>query len=611
MENNSFSNNTHDKTIYEINKKVNDFIDLIKSKETSYSDEKILELVENYKKILLVNPQINIYNPSFNYKVFENEIFNKYNTNFINDILNYNVKKEDPFKTRIFIDNSQKETMIKLYDYLNENNIYSYISIQYIVKYFDKFEPLFNNLITNNYKLNEVEKNNLNLYINYIINTNDESIQINNIIDLQRYKDIIIENGFKKIEEDPINIKTNVLNTLFEDQEKQGELIKLSNNKYLQQRMKQNGLLDENDELIINIINAIQSDSFKDKTIARNLLKKSMIISQFFDNLYNKIKQYYQNRIDKKINITEKLVSESIEKKDVIYKEYQGKQISLIDMNKIYSNLEFMDYPCFLTTKLSDESTTGNRQNTTNGLTSNPELWNKLNITSTISCSLSSFFNKSFRGGQGDVILGFYDLPTNSMIGMKKSDASLSHGYNIVNPKMSNYFESPEKLIKNSSKLQESNEVGIYRKNANSKDERIQPKYLICPTYDIDNNVLEYASYFNIPIIIYDKYLYEEQHKILSENYKSGTKQNFNKNDAYAILSLKDISEEESMNLIINYLVKEKNDSVEYEKLLFDVKNLIVDYFIDNPNLISNYLEKIDSISDSYSQDEEIIRKVA
>ena len=42
MENNIFSNNTHDKTIYEINKKVNDFIDLIKSKETSYSDEKIL-----------------------------------------------------------------------------------------------------------------------------------------------------------------------------------------------------------------------------------------------------------------------------------------------------------------------------------------------------------------------------------------------------------------------------------------------------------------------------------------------------------------------------------------------------------------------------------------
>lgn len=80
MENNNFSNNTHDKTIYEINKKVNDFIDLIKPKETSYSDEKILELVENYKKILLVNPQINIDNPNLisNYLEKIDSISNSY-----------------------------------------------------------------------------------------------------------------------------------------------------------------------------------------------------------------------------------------------------------------------------------------------------------------------------------------------------------------------------------------------------------------------------------------------------------------------------------------------------------------------------------------------------
>ena len=238
-------------------------------------------------------------------------------------------------------------------------------------------------------------------------------------------------------------------------------------------------------------------------------------------------------------------------------------------------------------------------------LEKNPEYWNKsIDKSSTISCSLISENHTEHVDGFVDLV--FDNLPNNELLYMGSGDIDTEHGVCLYNPRQMHpkpiSYSSPERLIKNTKNY---NEISIYRKNKKMKNffGKIQPSYIL--VYDknkeeysnssIGKQALEYAAYFNVPIIYLNEKKYKKIIEAKTEKYKNGDIDNFNIKDIKAIMELNTMTEEESLELIMKYIDKSTLSEEKFNNMINEIKEYLTNYYIDsskNINKAINLLEK-------------------
>ena len=548
-------------------------------------NEYINELVNNYLELKKVNEHIN--SESLNIKLLEDNIFKNYSTQFISDVLEYNSNYDSIVNSAVdnFINNSNSYIMKNLEKYLKENNLYSRKILHYILFSYNKFNNLLDDLITKNIKLTEIEKKYFLSYIYRVRNQHEKNLnyniglEVNNLTELRNYKDNLIKASYNLLDVVSTgDIKILLYTSLFGLKDVDSIYgINISKNTYLQQKMEESGLLDENDKMIINIFKLIESinDVDKLKQSFRDVIKKNIKLDLKYLCFVNKVKCYFEEKLNDECKITK----ENIARASTTYELYKSKKIEIKNLTENFTILYH---------RISNANDGGSREFFKDfPLFENPILWNNEDKTSTISCSLGSDKYISLAGG--GVVLGFYDLPNNSLIKMHRSDGGLTHGLNVIDPDMNGCLLSADRLIKKTSSSSIWNEVGIYRKNNSIKEHggRIQPS---CVLYDpsirpISEEILEFASYFNIPIVRINSNMYKEVNEQKTKLYKSGIYKggNIDINDVKEILSLNQIEEKESIELICSYINGMKFDSKqEFDSFVDSAKEKIIDYYLSD-----------------------------
>ena len=557
-------------------------------------NEYIKELITNYEKLKKCNNGLNYMNPVFTLDFLDSDLLEKYSPQFIVDVLEYNTDAAE-----YFITNKNSYELIQLESFLKKQGIYSRKNIQCILENFEKLEMLLNNLISNNIIFSEEEKNSFINYIYRLKAENSLGININTIYELRYYK-------FKKLEK---------INEIFEKEDKlTGNKIKvilfgngyvveangagrneeddvclvesLVKNNYLLDRMMKKGDINQFDLALIEIIRNInQTNDIKKYW---EICKKGISLENNYVELVKKIKNYYLNEMN------EKFKNNNLSQKKSKCVTYNGKSIKIIDFDE-------GDKYTFLTTSLS---TTRQKHDDNYGtiyedLLNDPSFWNETDIVSSISCSMSSDKHPVISGGC--LVLGFMNLPNDSLIGETFKDGDLSHGYNALNPHLNrggNRFYSLDYFLKRTGDFtyMRYNEVGLYRKNNHLKkfDGKIQPSFVLIDNREPMEGELKFAEYFDIPIIRLNKTVYENLNQEKANNYRNGNITKFDIEDVKEILSLKEFSESESESLIFSYLDKLELPDDEYNKFIDEVREVIIDFYIHDANKIDQVLSELE-----------------
>lgn len=222
---------------------------------------------------------------------------------------------------------------------------------------------------------------------------------------------------------------------------------------------------------------------------------------------------------------------------------------------------------------------------------SNPSLWNKLDGSSTISCSLISDNHLEYVGSNdeeselGNVLYyGFNCIEDNSIMMMGSNDIGVNHDYNSLDPICigSNIFVIPEILQFFS--YSSYNEIVLDRKSGFSSefDYRIQPTCVICFN-DIDDNAKRAAQYFRIPIYKINKEKYIDKINRMSYQLCNGNISTISNIDVRRMILMYrdgDIYENaiSLLNLCDNYLEDGVIDIYQCINFLEEVRYIIICY---------------------------------
>lgn len=531
------------------------------------------ELYKNYELLKEQNKGINPDNPEFSMILLNSDFQSKFSPKFISDVIEYYGGMSS------LIRNKDDYAILNLERFLKDNGLYSKKMVHKVLSHYIKNKELFDNLTRLERLLDDIEIRNLVRYID-----GNGLAKIKNIKDLHELGDKIVSDARIKFrdEENVEKLKGIVYMSLF-GYSKPDRLIELYQNKYLQQRMRKMGLLEVEDEALLSIVNEIETmnedniELFKKKF--NNIIIHNLDLYKTYSKLDTKIKNYYLS----------KLSNEGLKSKygkgNTSSVEFEGKEIPVYELNG--------ENFCFTVHGIgygNDE--TVKKKN----IVDNPSLWNEIDMVSSISTSLIS--DKYFKTiTQPKILLGFVSLPQNSLINMSNTDGLTEHGYNVFEPDMAQGdvgLTSPQRLIKKTANGTY-NEVAFYRKNSSLSEHqgKIQPDFIVCKDI-ISEQAKKFAAYFGVPIVVIKTEIYQKQAQEKVEKYKSGSIDNFTVNDAREILELKELTEEESLELIMRYL--SKIDLATEPDLVDEIKNIVIDYYISEPKRIDIILKSIDQI---------------
>ena len=566
--------------------------------ENGTREDYIVEMYNNYMNLKNINNGLNPLNPDFSSTILLNSSFQKiYSPKFISDVIEYSGGMP------ILLDNKDDFQLQNLEKFLNDNNIYSKSIIHCILIGYDKIKNLLGELVEKNHILSENEKDifirlvtinntmiikdiNFNLY-----NKSDKGIVINSIDELHKYNDKLSDYTFseKNINEIRKNIYTILLGNPYPD-----DVINLSKNDYLKNELKKCGLINELSEGVIEIVGDI--DTIQDVEEAKNkykrIIESEINLFKTYEILQKNISNYFLSMFN---NIEQK---ERFKKGNTSAIDYNNKKIPVYQLN----GEKFM----FLVHGVGAL----NGKAKILDIKSDPSYWNSLDVSSTISTSVISDKFISPISFAKNLAFGFCDLPIDSLLITKASDASVPHGYNVHYPTFrfhSERLHTPNSIMKNTGTVfieeqgimkKNYNEVGLYRKNANikSNNKKIQPDFVVA--FDsINENHKRAAAYFNIPIVVINTIKYEQQNKQKLEKYMNDFIENFDLNDAKEIMEYQDIPMEESINLIINNIENLNISGKEKVDFINEVKKTFINDFIDDSDVINMFIERINELN--------------
>ena len=583
---------------------------LLLLKENNITNSYIDRLYNNYINLKNENKGINYKLHYFLMGLIDDEVSNRFSSKFISDIFEYR-------KTEVFLRNIK--SLYNLEIFLNNNKMYSKSNIYYILDNYNDNKELIDELLENNIILTKNEKEN---FLKYMMG-NKDVVTIKTYDELKNYNEIInkkISELFEKAN-DKYKVKEILYRILFPHSygnvEMYTQLAKLPFNTYLQSEMINNNLLDDYDigllEVIRNIENTFkeENDLQEIKEKYKNIVKNNISLYSIYINLYYKYKNYFQ-----KIIIDESKTGELLKEKEKNIKEeniikYKDKELKVLELTGEKFRFLIHSLNCFTQFNIMKASE----------ILKNPEKWNGLDYKSSISCSLldNNHVHEIHYG------LGFYKLPKDSLICMSNVDAGVEIQENgKFNPSVwrSIPFTSPSRLIKftgnkgiksfyssnkadagdrfdeklnvyETSYLKTFNEVAIFRKNSHLKKfyGRVQPDFIFYTGKgEPSEEIKKLAYYFDVPIVKLDLELYQKQYQENTEKYKNRIIDNFNIDDVRNILETKEFSEEESINIIMDYIDKMELDNTFIEK----VRKELINYYISEYDMLNEALRILD-----------------
>lgn len=591
--------------LFNSSKSTQNLEDLLMLYNNGIVDDNINKMMENFKKLQEINPGINPENPIMNYNLqfLQSPLFEKIGPQFICDILEYKYYQNDSAVANT-LKYSDDPVIGKIISYLKANDLYSTKNVHCIMSFYEQNRSLLINLIEMKYNLSDLEKNNFLMWLNYLefcalkgIVMYEMKIEVKNIIDLRNFKDKYIEQIYELFDEakDISKIRDIICYCLFE--RKTPEFNEIYGNKYLLEQLKKNGNINDFDEAFIEIINDIynSSDSYIEKKQKyRDIVRKHISIV----NRMSKIEKEINGLKEKRVN--EILSNKQFEKSKTYIKEYKNEKVKIIDLCGENFNI-----------LIHGISKSGGQDKDGVGdvakfLYEDPSIWNGLDMSSTISCS---FISDKYQGrayeSQEAIYYGFSNLPEDEIYMMHHSDNKIYWGTNMyLTQGIKN--KNPNRLIKNTFFNEEGykyNETGIYRKNKNLKEhnKKIQPNYIVSFNVKPTKNELKHAAYFGIPIIHIDEKLYSKINEEKTEKYRSGYLNRFTIRDVREILHLKSFTEIESINLIMHYLDNCNLSEKEYNVLVRQIKDELINYFIDDEKCIDNALDILNQHVNDYN----------
>ena len=552
------------------------------------------EYVDNFKKLQDINPGINPSRFKYNgyINLLQSSIFEKLGPQFICDIFEFEIGAISNT-----INNIDDPIIGKIINYLKINNLYSTKKVYIIMNFYEECSSLLSFLINKNYVLSNIEKNNLLLYFNHLEKEIQDrewkdfylklNLNINNIIDLRNYKDRYIERVYNFFNETNkiIEIKNIICFSLFGVNSV--VLDKIYNN-YMLEQLKEN--IDVFDETIKKVIEDINSSNSLDviKQKYRDIVKKNISIVNRISKIENAIIKLNEKRVNKLLS------KDQFKNSKITLEPFEDKKIQIIDLKGENFNL-----------LIHGIAKDGGQDRIEVGklaikLYNDPSVWNGLDFSSTISCSFISdkYQGRAYQGSA--VYYGFNDLPENEIILMADSDIHTDWGSNHYTSQNIS-IRNPNRIIKktyiNEVIQYQYNETAIYRKNKNVKNKKvknskkIQPSYIVSFSNPPTKIELKHAAYFEIPIICINEVIYNKINEEKTEKYKSGNLDKFTIEDVREILHLRSFTEEESINIIMNYLDNCNLSKQDFYILSNQIKNEFIDYFIDNKRDIDNALD--------------------
>ena len=595
---------------------------LLLLKENNITNSYIDRLYNNYINLKNENKGINYKLRYFLIGLIDDEVSNRFSSKFISDIFEYR-------KTEVFLRNIK--SLYNLEIFLNNNKMYSKSNIYYILDNYNDNKELIDDLLEKNIILTKNEKENFLKHMMSLKNV----ILLKNYDDLKKYDDFVIKKTIELFENanDKYKVKKILYRILFsyyyinnetrsEATNISSQLAKLSFNTYLQSEMINNNLLDEYDIALLEVIRNIEN-TFKEendlqeiKEKYKNIVKNNISLYSTYINLYYKYKNYFQ-----KIIIDESKTGELLKEKEKNIKEeniikYKDKELKVLELTGEKFRFLIHSLDCF------------NEHNKMKAseILKNPEKWNGLDYKSSISCSLldNNHVHKIHYG------LGFYKLPKDSLICMSNLDAGLEieeDGYFNPVSRRGIPFTSPSRLIKftmnkgiksfyslkglssntshsslgfdeklnvyHTNDMHNYNEVAIFRKNSHLKKfyGRVQPDFIFYTGKgEPSEEIKKLAYYFDVPIVKLDLELYQKQYQENTEKYKNRIIDNFNIDDVRNILETKEFSEEESINIIMDYIDKMELDNTFIEK----VRKELINYYISEYDMLNEALRILD-----------------
>ena len=562
---------------------------LLLDKAGIYSD-----IANNFKKLQEINPGVNpdSYVLFYNLQLLQSPVFEKLGSQFISDILEYSyvrdgMKITEDKSAKNSIDFFDNQILDKLIKYLQENGIYSKKNMHRIMHFYDKCMNVINYLITNNYKLSNIEKENFVLYFQFLednlLSDNEIAkkidIKINNLIDLRNFKDIYLEQIFNSLDNtnNIDEIKEILCYSLFRlNLKKYNEIF---NNEYILDKIRLNKQYDLFDDAIIEIIKDINNSEtdVELKQKYRDIIKKNIRLKSKIENLEQKIQNLEEETLNNEIIIRKNTGL------NILKKSFEDKEIDVIEMDGNFSMLIHVITDGWSEHRLEKKiSRNADTQERAEKILEHPELWNGVDLVSTLSCSLISD-KYMFHYGNSDkyrIIYGFDKLPNNVLCNVSKKDAWTEWGNNVYHLSKINIINT-NRLLKNS---EYHNEIAIFRKNSelNDNNGRIQPSYIVSFESEPTEIELKHAAYFGIPIIHVDKEKYSKLNEEKTEKYRSGNLEKFTIEDVKEILHLRSFTEKESINIIMNYLDNCNLSKQDFSVLSEQIKNEFINYFIDN-----------------------------
>lgn len=570
--------------LFNSSKSTQNFKNLLILYNNGIVDDNINKMMENFKKLKKIKIDLNPDYQRFDLELLSDDIIKRYSLNFIADVLEYNLGD-------VLVENKDSTILVNLEKFLKDNNLYSKNIIYKILYDFSKYEKLLSNLYKSQVLLTEDEKNNFILYINQF----SDKLAIDNKNDLMNLRDNIIKNSTDSIENcvNATDLKKVIKRWLFNDEN--DFILGYFQEKNQVYQMYENKIIDEFDlallEIAKDIENITDANINEAKIKYKDVLNKNINLIGKMHQMWQKYNEYFQEMI-----LTDNLSVSDI-KSMPLFKKYNDKNIPCYELNGQPFQL--------LVHGLSSNS--GHSATTlANELKTEPKFWNETDYISTISCSLiSNFFCGTV---QSDIALGFENLPPNSLVGMYKGDARASWDSFAYNPKMSKreYF-SPKRLIKKTVEAEKGyNEVTLYRKNEKIAENRgkIQPDYIIA-FGNITEQHLKYAEYFSVPIIKISKRQYEIQNEDEVKKYLTGNFNKFDLDDVNKILSLTEISESKSVELILKYIEKYKDNINDFDNFINQVKKMYVKYSLEDKQ-INEFNEKIDCLINKTTLEEDV-----
>lgn len=570
------------------------------------------DIANNFKKLQEINPGVNpdSYVLFYNLQLLQSPVFEKLGSQFISDILEYSyvrdgMKITEDKSAKNSIDFFDNQILDKLIKYLQENGIYSKKNMHRIMHFYDKCMNVINYLITNNYKLSNIEKENFVLYFQFLednlLSDNEIAkkidIKINNLIDLRNFKDIYLEQIFNSLDNtnNIDEIKEILCYSLFRlNLKKYNEIF---NNEYILDKIRLNKQYDLFDDAIIEIIKDINNSEtdVELKQKYRDIIKKNIRLKSKIENLEQKIQNLEEETLNNEIIIRKNTGL------NILKKSFEDKEIDVIEMDGNFSMLIHVITDGWSEHRLEKKiSRNADTQERAEKILEHPELWNGVDLVSTLSCSLISD-KYMFHYGNSDkyrIIYGFDKLPNNVLCNVSKKDAWTEWGNNVYHLSKINIINT-NRLLKNS---EYHNEIAIFRKNSELKDNngRIQPSYIVSFESEPTEIELKHAAYFGIPIIHVDKEKYSKLNEEKTEKYKSGNLESFTIDDVKEILHLRTFTEKESINIIMNYLDNSNLSKQDFFILSEQIKNEFINYFIDNKEDIDNAINILNQHINNY-----------